>query len=54
MLCNIDPKVKTIGKKAVICDGVPLTAALVLLLILSLLLPLCTCAGFVFGPWFVV
>ena len=28
-MCDLDPKVKVIGKKAGICDGVPLTAALV-------------------------
>ena len=31
-MCDLDPKVKVIGKKAGICDGVPSTAALVLLL----------------------
>ena len=29
-MCDLDPKVKVIGKKAGICDGVPSTAALVL------------------------
>ena len=29
MLCDLDPKVEVIGKKAGICDGVPSTAALV-------------------------
>ena len=29
ILCDLDPKVKVIGKKAGICDGVPSTAALV-------------------------
>ena len=28
ILCDLDPKVKLIGKKAGIWDGVPLTAAL--------------------------
>ena len=28
MLCDLGPKVKVIGKKAGICDGVPSTAAL--------------------------
>ena len=28
-MCDLDPKVKVIGKKAGICDGVPSTAALV-------------------------
>ena len=27
-MCDLDPKVKVIGKKAGICDGVPSTAAL--------------------------
>ena len=27
ILCDFDPKVKVIGKKAGICDGVPMTAA---------------------------
>ena len=31
-MCDLDPKVKVIGKKAGICDGVPSTAALVLFL----------------------
>ena len=31
ILCDLDPKVKVIGKKAGICDGVPSTAALVIL-----------------------
>ena len=30
ILCDLDPKVKVIGQKAGICDGVPLTTALVL------------------------
>ena len=29
ILCDLDPKVKVIGQKAGICDGVPLTSALV-------------------------
>ena len=36
ILCDLDPKVKVIGKKAGICDGVPSTAALVFILILSI------------------
>ena len=28
-LCDLDPKVKVIGQKAGICDGVPSTSALV-------------------------
>ena len=31
-MCDLDPKVKVIGKKAVICDGVPSTSALVYVL----------------------
>ena len=30
-MCDLDPKVKTKGKKAGFCDGVPSTAALVLI-----------------------
>ena len=30
ILCDLDPKVKAIGRKAGICDGVPSTSALVL------------------------
>ena len=30
ILCDFDPKVKVIGQKAGICDGVPSTSALVL------------------------
>ena len=29
-MCDLDPKVKVIGQKAGICDGVPSTSALVL------------------------
>ena len=29
ILCDLDPKVKVIGQKAGICDGVPMTSALV-------------------------
>ena len=32
ILCDLDPKVKVIGQKAGICDGVPSTSALVGLL----------------------
>ena len=32
ILCDLDPKVKVIGKKAAICDGVPSTASLVFLI----------------------
>ena len=32
ILCDLDPKVKFIGQKAGICDGVPSTSALVLLI----------------------
>ena len=31
ILCDLDPKVKVIGQKAGICDGLPSTSALVLL-----------------------
>ena len=30
ILCDLDPKVKVIGQKAGICNGVPSTSALVL------------------------
>ena len=33
ILCDLDPKVKVIGQKAGICDGVPSTSALVYLYI---------------------
>ena len=33
ILCDLDPKVKAIGQKAGICDGVPSTSALVLYLV---------------------
>ena len=32
ILCDLDPKVKVIGHKAGICDGVPSTSALVYIL----------------------
>ena len=32
ILCDLDPKVKVIGQKAGICDGVPSTSALVSIL----------------------
>ena len=35
ILCDLDPKVKVIGQKAGICDGVPSTSALVFYLFLS-------------------
>ena len=34
ILCDLDPKVKVIGQKAGICDGVPSTSALVSVLLL--------------------
>ena len=36
ILCDLDPKVKVIGQKAGICDGVPLTSALVYTLIIGI------------------
>ena len=33
ILCDLDPKVKVIGQKACICDGVPSTSALVIVII---------------------
>ena len=38
ILCDLDPKVKVIGQKAGICDGVPSTSALVFITILLLTL----------------
>ena len=32
ILCDLDPKVKVIGQKAGICDGVPSTSALVFII----------------------
>ena len=32
LLCNLNPKVKVKGKAVGICDGVPSTAALIILL----------------------
>ena len=37
ILCDLDPKVKVIGQKAGICDGVPSTSALVYDLKLSII-----------------
>ena len=34
ILCDLDPKVKVIGQKAGICDGVPSTSALVYIILL--------------------
>ena len=34
ILCDLDPKVKVIGQKAGICDGVPSTSALVCFVLL--------------------
>ena len=36
ILCDLDPKVKVIGQKAGICDGVPSTSALVVIKVSSL------------------
>ena len=37
ILCDLDPKVKVIGQKAGICDGVPSTSALVLINLLNMI-----------------
>ena len=37
-MCDLDPKVKVIGKKAGICDGVPSPAALVYIISVLFLL----------------
>ena len=34
ILCDLDPKVKVIGEKAGICDGVPSTSALVVIVLM--------------------
>ena len=39
ILCDLDPKVKVIGQKAGICDGVPSTSALVVFEISCFLCP---------------
>ena len=36
ILCDLDPKVKVIGQKAGICDGVPSTSALVFVSVYTL------------------
>ena len=35
ILCDLDPKVKVIGQKAGICDGVPSTSALVPFIVMN-------------------
>ena len=35
ILCDLDPKVKVIGQKAGICDGVPSTSALVFIVVIN-------------------
>ena len=63
ILCDLDPKVKVIGQKAGICDGVPSTSALVIyyfqiysfiwFLRLSTHFENVQCSKFLvlFGPW---
>ena len=47
ILCDLDPKVKVIGQKAGICDGVPSTSALVdFLFILTPVMGVCNCSMF--------
>ena len=36
ILCDLDPKVKVLGQKAGICDGVPSTSALVFVCFVAL------------------
>ena len=36
ILCDLDPTVKVIGQKAGICDGVPSTSALVIIIYSSI------------------
>ena len=49
ILCDLDPKVKVIGQKAGICDGVPSTSALVIIISricnLDIFIPGITCSG---------
>ena len=35
ILCDLDPKTKAIGQKVGICDGVPLTSALVFIKLIT-------------------
>ena len=46
ILCDLDPKVKVIGKKTCICDGVPSTSALVFFYFLTFLSHLHFCFHF--------
>ena len=43
ILCDLDPKVKVIGQKAGICDGVPSTSALVLFIFMKAKRSCCCC-----------
>ena len=38
ILCDLDSKVKALGQKAGICDGVPSTSALVLCYVIDMIL----------------
>ena len=38
ILCDLDPKVKALGQKAGICDGVPSTSALVFFIFIHLVI----------------
>ena len=38
ILCDLDPKVKVIGQKVGICDGLPSTSALVAFAIMAVIL----------------
>ena len=42
-LCDLDPKVKVIGQKAGICDGVPSTSALVVDSIVAVVVVVVVC-----------
>ena len=46
ILCDLDPKVNVIGQKVCICDGVPSTSALLILLNLVTLLNTIMCSSF--------
>ena len=49
ILCDLDPKVKAIGQKAGICDGVPSTSALVIVIRHASSRPCCLTDQFYFS-----
>ena len=52
ILCDLDPKVKVIGQKAGICDGVPSTSALVSINFINVLSYYCCIRYWVFPALF--